>query len=242
MTRNMVAYWTAKEGTARSDWEDGAAYSPGSGWFAVTDGASTGSDSRSWAYALARAVLTDRPAGIYDDGAGLVDWVRQVRAGFDPAAPEFPPSRAPGWVRAASAVRGAHATLLAGRLVGDTVDAVAVGDTCLFHCGADRVEVFPAMAAGDFGSAPALVPSQVRAEDRGLRQAVRRFRTRVTPGDAIFVATDALAEWLVRNRTDDGVWRLLRRIGHTGFEALCADLRARGQAKNDDMTLFRALV
>jgi hypothetical protein len=234
----MVVYWTSKDGTPRSDWEDGAAYSRRSGWFAVADGASTGSDSRSWAFTLARSVIADRPAEIFAE-EGFLEWVRRTRAGFDPTDREFPASRTPHWVQAAASRRGAHATLLAGRLAPGTLDAVAVGDCCLFRRSKDRVDVFPMQSAGDFGTTPALVPSQPM-DDRGLVRAVRHFHGRLAPGDVVYAASDALAEWLVRNRADDRVWRLLDRIGNRGFERLCADLRAHGQMKNDDTTLFRA--
>lgn len=234
----MVVYWTSKDGTPRSDWEDGAAYSRRSGWFAVADGASTGSDSRAWAYTLARSVVADRPAGIFAAG-GLVEWVRRTRAGFDPAAPEFPVSRAPQWVQAASARRGAHATLLAGRIANGMLDAVAVGDCCLFRHGRGRVDAFPLRSASEFGTNPALVPSQSQGDER-LARAVRPFHCALATDDVVFAASDALAEWLVRNQADDRVWHLLRRVGHDGFERLCADLRATGRMKNDDTTLFRA--
>ena len=44
----FVAFWEPKAGTARSEWEDGCAYSPETGWFAIADGASAGTSSREW--------------------------------------------------------------------------------------------------------------------------------------------------------------------------------------------------
>jgi hypothetical protein len=63
---------------------------------------------------------------------------------------------------------------------------------------------------------------------------------KLQPGHIILVASDALAEWLASNVENQPVWRLMSRIGQTGFEQLCRDLRSAQQMKNDDVTFFRA--
>jgi hypothetical protein len=59
-------------------------------------------------------------------------------------------------------------------------------------------------------------------------------------GQVVFAASDALAEWLSRGADRLELWRALSRIGHEGFSDLCHDLRASGEMKNDDVTLWRA--
>jgi hypothetical protein len=238
MTR-MVAYWAAKAGTPASDWEDGAAYSPASGWFAVTDGASTGGKSREWAYTLARAFIEDRPAEVFEDRAAFLTWVGSVRTRFEPDSDEFPASRAPDWVRSASAARGSHATFVGGRVEPHQVTAIAAGDCCLFHLGVNRRPAsFPITAVDGFGTAPLLISSN-DDNDRALAEGLRRYQAKIAPDDVLLASSDALAQWMLTTR-DDGVWDLLSEIGQPGFLQMCRDLREAGQMKNDDVTLWRA--
>jgi len=238
---NMLAYWTPKEGTGLSEWEDGAAYSQQSGWFAVADGASTGSNSREWAFTLTSAFVRDKVDDVFDDArAGFVDWVERTREEFDPEAAPFLPSKAPKWVQAAGSQRGSHATLLAGQIAGGKVRAVAVGDCCLFRFSqSGAVESFPLHTRADFGSHPQLLRSK-QSDAAVLASAVRRYDQALDPGDVIFVASDALAEWLTQQVRNQQVWRMLSRIGNSEFQELCRDLRAGHQMNNDDVTLLRA--
>lgn len=237
---DMVAYWTSKDGTARSDWEDGASYSPRSGWFAIADGASTGSNSREWAYTLVHGFVGDRPANALDDTtSGFTPWIDRTRERFDPDSDTFPRSQAPGWVRAAGEARGSHATLLAGRIADGRIRAVAVGDCCLFLFRASgAVESFPLTSPQSFGSSPQLVSS--RGSGKAAAPSARRFERDLGPRDVVFVATDAIAQWLTGQRHETRLWQMLSMVGHHGFERLCADLRATNRMKDDDVTLFRA--
>jgi len=240
--QNMVTYWMPKEGTALSEWEDGAAYSRQSGWFAVADGASTGSNSREWAFTLTNAFITAKDDKVFDDTTtGFVDWVVRTRKSFDPQADSFLPSKAPKWVQVAGSQRGSYATLLAGRIADGKVRAVAVGDCCLFRLSpSGTVRSFPLNSPTDFGSSPQLIRSK-QSDDATLTSAVRRYEQELDPGDVVFVASDALAEWLTRQIRNRPVWQMLAKIGHGGFQDLCQDLRADHQMKNDDITLFRAI-
>lgn len=237
----MVAYWLPKEGTEDSEWEDGAAYSRGSGWFAVADGASTGANSREWAFSLTRDFISAKAEGVFDKASsGFVDWLQATRDRFDPHAAEFARSKAPEWVQAAGAHRGAHATLLAGRLTEHSIDAIAVGDCCLFHLRPDRQPTsFPLQSAQEFGTSPDLIASRPGGNSPPA-QVVHRYQEVLNEDDVVLVASDALAEWLIRNIGDPDVRRMLTGIGHRGFRELCRDLRATGQLKNDDVTMFRA--
>jgi hypothetical protein len=240
-----VAFWEPKTGTARSEWEDGCAYSPASGWFAVTDGASAGTSSREWAYALALNFVADRPDGLVqaDEGAGtrFLRWISGVREGFDPDADEFRRATIPEWVRKAGGRRGAFSTLLGGRITAGGWAAVAIGDCCLFHVRASDgtcVTTFPLSSSDELGATPQLIPT-VAADDGTLAGSLRLGSGSVESGDLIFAATDAMAAWMLRDRDRDEMWRLLGRIGAQGFAALCQDLRERSEIRDDDVTLLR---
>lgn len=235
----MVTYWMPKGGTDDSDWEDGAAYSERTGWFAVADGASTGAHSREWAFTLTSSFVTDRPDVFAVTPSGFAAWLDGVRADFDPHSGQFSESRAPQWVQEAGSRRGSHATLLAGRVACGWIDAVAVGDCCLFHLRVDQpLSTFPMTSSQEFGSAPDLVPSRLVSDPR-LESTVRHYRAALAARDTVLVASDALAEWMIRNRHDTRTFDLLAGIGHQGFRELCTDLRAARQLKNDDVTLLR---
>ncbi len=235
----MVAYWMPKKDTDISDWEDGAAYSRGSGVFAVTDGASTGANSREWAYLLARSFVAAGDERVFT-AEGFAGWLAGVRAAFDPRAAEFPTSRAPQWVRETGEHQGAFATLLGGRLHNGRLQAIAVGDCCLFHLPAHGPPTsFPFDDPRQFGSSPMLV-SSVPHRDQELAGSLRQISIPIAPGDVVFAATDAIAQWLTGNLDRPAVWQLLAGIGQVGLQDLCRDLRAAGELTNDDVTLFRA--
>jgi hypothetical protein len=245
-TARFVAFWQPKDGTPSHEWEDGCAYSPRTGWFAVTDGASTGIRSREWAYFVAKCFVEDRPDEMFvadgRHGERFVDWAASVRNRFDPNASEFLPLRAPQWVRAVGEERGAFCTFLGGRLADSGWEALAVGDCCLFHVsgGNAGLHTFPLSSPSDIGSAPMLVPSVVTSDSR-LQREVRLGSGRFEPADALFVATDALSEWMLGALDHPALWPTLGRITSTGFAALCADLRQERQMRNDDVTLLRCV-
>ena len=117
-----------------------------------------------------------------------------------------------------------------------------MGDCCLFHLDHDgRVTSFPLSDPQQFGTSPVLISSH-HDDYFGQSGRVSYFRAAVSPGDVLFAASDALAEWLIRNTDDACMWRTMSRIGHRGFRDLCGDLRRTRRMKNDDVTLFRAFV
>ena len=238
----FVAFWEPKAGTARSEWEDGCAYSPDSGWFAITDGASAGTSSREWAYTLAKAFVDDRRDDLLraDEGLGtrFLGWLSQARQSFDPEGEGFVRATVPEWVRAAGERRGAFSTFLGGRISDSGWMAVAVGDCCLFHLHASGLTTFPLTSAEEFGSTPPLIPS-TPVDDGVLARSLRHGSGSLHPGDVIFAGTDAVSEWMLRAREREELWSLLSRIGNEGFAALCADLRETKEMRNDDVTLLR---
>lgn len=240
----FIALWEPKAGTARSDWEDGCAYSPETGWFAVADGASAGTSSREWAYTLAKGFVDDRRDDLLqaDEGLGprFVQWLAGVREGFDPDAEGFVRASVPDWVRAAGERRGSFSTFLGGRISPSGWVAVAVGDCCLFRLPARglRPTTFPMSSPDEFGSTPALIPS-TRGDDEALARSLRHGSGPLHPGDVLFAGTDAIAEWMLRTLDRDDMWLLLGGIGEQGFARLCADLRETKEMRNDDVTLLR---
>ena len=236
----MIAFWEPKAGSSPSDWEDGVAYSVHAGRFAVADGASTGSRSREWAFALVKGAFNQasRLNLASDSDIDFRNWVGTVRREFDPNGAEFSSTQTPSWVRDASRRSGSFATLLAGDIDDRYLAALAVGDCCLFVVpSSGAIRSFPGQSPTDFGSMPELIAS---LDDHAVPDPVR-YSTALNVDDTVFVATDALSAYLVRFITDRGVWRELTTITSLDFHRFILDLRNTKLIKNDDVTLLRIL-
>ena len=122
------------------------------------------------------------------------------------------PYHAEPWVR-----QGAFATFL-----GITISAwngcyhwqaVAVGDTCLFHTrGGILLDAFPLENSQQFSNAPRLVGVAQPGED--VRQRCQFWRDgRSQPGDYLWAMTDALAQWfLAEQERGQSPWEELQGV------------------------------
>jgi hypothetical protein len=258
MHAQMVVFSAVKRGHDEREWEDAAAGSTGdpalgrNPRFAVADGATGGFGSARWARHLAAGFVvgaTDpdrpdqppRPPALRADA--LRTWLGQAQARWhaesDAAASDLE--------RLKLARVGGYATVLGCELSGldgprPRWDAVALGDTVLFHVRGERVlGQFPRIAAEEFGANPDGVSTM---PDR-LAEAVSRLvgaGGRLAVHDRLYLATDAFAQWLVAaDRTRHGsVWAALAELNHPeAFRALVADRRRAGEMVNDDVTLLR---
>lgn len=211
------------------DGEDAYGFDEPGMLLAVSDGAGSAFASRLWARILVRRFLDDpRPA--LDDDAG--DWL--AAAGADWTA-GLDLGRSPRLARKAAG--GSGATLLGVAVTGTGWQAVAAGDTCLFHLREDRlVTAFPHTEPEQLDRAPVLVhtsaPTPLTTASGDLR-----------PGDRLLVATDALARWMLAEAaTDPGVWRWLALANPAMAAADLTEARARGVIADDDITLLRASI
>jgi hypothetical protein len=241
--KTWSAYWCQKADTPRDEWEDGCGYSPSTGWFAVADGASSGTRSREWAFHLTRAFIEAGKAKRFNGAPTtdrFVEWVTDARTTFDSDSPEFRTFDVPAWIHVASSKKGAFATFLGGHVLADQWHVVAVGDCCLFHVSAEDtlMTTFPLAPGHNASDAPMLVTSVV-FDDRQLGAHTSVANGAFAPGDCLFVTSDALAAWLLSQADQRATWAALRSIGARGFERLCRDLRATELLKNDDVTMLR---
>jgi hypothetical protein len=126
--------------------------------------------------------------------------------------------------------------------------ALAVGDSCLFHVrGGELLLVGPLGASDQFGNTPALLSS--RSPDRIRRGAddVNVLSGAWQSGDNFYLATDALAQWLLAiQEAGRPPWVKLGELCAAGdtptFVRLVEELRALGDLHNDDTTLLRVEV
>lgn len=201
------------------------------------------------------APATDAPQGDVTESAADAERGRavtqtegegDVRASATEVGDDAAATATPWYVQEAAA-RGSFATFL-GLQFTETPDerrwrALAVGDACCFQVrGTELIEVFPLSDPDEFDSSPALLSSQVfRGSHGGHHLQVRTGS--VQTGDVFYLATDAVAEWLLgRVRFEPDVWEGLADLDHEGFAALVEDARRAGEMGDDDSTLLRAVV
>jgi hypothetical protein len=192
--RHCQTLWLPKRGNTVEEYEDACAADPARGCFAIADGATESSYARSWAMLLA-AEFVRSPAGGRPPWA---TWLPPLQQRWAAEIGDQPRS----WFAEAKAAQGAFATFLGlvvveSRSIGQW-HAVAVGDSCLFQIRSGSLHaLFPIVRADDFGNTPALVGSRAHAtelEGRGVLLATGDWQA----GDRIYLMTDALAQWFLR--------------------------------------------
>ncbi|SDD47764.1 hypothetical protein SAMN05660690_4312 [Geodermatophilus telluris] len=247
----LVAFAVAKAGSADAEWEDGTGYDPGDprtgrpARLVVADGATEAYDAAHWVGQLVDAFLAPDGRAPALDPAGLDAWFgrqQQVWAGA-------PRAFATVFEEHKFLESGSFATFLGCEVHGlggpePRWVAAALGDTVLFHVRDGRVLAqVPDLAAEDFGVTPDGVSTQPGQRAR-MRGALRTRDGALRVGDCLLLATDALAEWVVRAvRDGDARWRELTSVDHPQvFRDLVDRLRAAGDVRNDDVTLLRAHV
>ncbi|ONH31121.1 hypothetical protein [Pseudofrankia asymbiotica] len=243
-----VCFWLEKLGSAALEWEDAAAYDdgdPAAGVvprYVVVDGATEAYDAIRWVEHLAGSFVAETGPDLTPDG--LRAWFEQVQRLWAAEAPaRFTTVIEEHKFRS----EGSFATFLGCRLTGldgprARWEAAALGDTVLFHVRAGRLLThFPPIDVDGFGLSPAGIGTRSAALGpmlRGLELASGEVRA----GDVLFVATDALAQWLLREvaRDEAALWTALAGLDHdAAFAAIVADQRAAGRMHNDDVTLLR---
>jgi hypothetical protein len=153
------------------------------------------------------------------------------------------------WYEEPGLARGAFSTLIALQVSQETSNgrrwrAAAVGDSCLFLVRDEApVRCFPISDPAAFSNSPALLPSRPAGEDVVSRN-LKGCKGEWMPGDALYVATDALAAWFLHNTNTGGrPWETLRDLETDdfgpAFQDWVDDQRQQGALRDDDTTLVR---
>jgi hypothetical protein len=240
---HSTCFWLEKLGSTEREWEDAAAFHDDDpARFIVVDGATEAYDARRWVDHLVTTFVADPHQEL--TRAGLRGWFEQVQRLWTAEAPD----------RFATVIEehkfhqeGSFATFVGCRLLDlDGPDArweaAALGDSVLFHVRSGRLLCcFPALGVDDFGLSPDGIGTHPGGVDRMLDRVAFASHP-VRDGDLLYLATDAMAQWLLRERNRDevGLWPVLAALDHDAtFAALVADQRAVGRLHNDDVTLLR---
>ena len=244
-------FQTAKAGNRPEECEDASRisypYTAGPARIALCDGASESAFAREWAQILTRAFVYS-PFDLYSlDDLALGLWLGQRETEWNRVVPW---ERIP-WHGEAKTRAGALATLL-GMVISQTPDpsgaypwqAVAVGDCCLFVVHDDALALsFPLEDSGQFNNTPALICSN-HANNGRLWNGVHQYRGECLPGDAIILASDALACWILQERESGGrPWETLLSLdSEKEWSNWVAGKRDERAMRNDDTTLIAVKV
>jgi hypothetical protein len=216
---------------------------------ALSDGATESSYSGVWARILASAF------GAFDLFAD--DFGGEARRWFVRCQQEWAIwerqvlDRPLQWFARAKLTQGAAATFLGfASTTNSTVGAdlafkvVACGDTCLFlvrrGAGTSRLAMaFPVVAGDEFTMMPSLLSTSMSPER--VSSALRICSGSAAAGDAIYMATDALAQWVFAElECGRQPWRALDAIAtDEDLARLVADELAAGRIREDDVALIR---
>jgi hypothetical protein len=187
----VLANSVPKPGEVDSDNEDRVAFC--SGRIAMSDGASRTARAEVWAELLVESFAQDAsdPLGPARLELLRAEWLDRV------ASPDLP------WYAQSKIADGGAATYLSVEI--DTgrarFAAVGIGDTCLLHVrGGDILLAGPLTRPDQFGRSPALVSTRVG--DAGHTGDRWECTTTYKNGDALIIATDAAAAFLLGAPTD----------------------------------------
>jgi hypothetical protein len=273
------AFWLPRRGNSPDEYEDAFALEDACGRYALADGASEGCFTGLWARLLVEDFVAHAEGDVgqwaFSLSAIQQRWDIDVRArkldwDSDYWVEQGAFAAFLGIVLESSPLPPAvgHHVPMVGRMgEGQGVrafyrwQAVAIGDTCLFHTrdGA-LLRAFPLEDSHQFNNAPKLVGARASAEEVLHRRLVWPDG-RGQPGDRLWLMSDALAQWcLAEQETGRNPWRELecvllpspacrtrqdgRGAGGEGslFAEWIEDLRSTRGLRNDDVTLLPILL
>jgi hypothetical protein len=240
MTLSVKHFLVVKDGSPDEHNDDALAADVDRGRFAISDGAAESGFSRVWSKLLVDQFV-NHATGSPDDWS---KWLPEAQSRWlaELKGVEIP------WYGEQQFEQGSFATFLG--LVVKTEGkrrlwhAVAVGDSCLFHVRAGKLqESFPLEESSQFNFTPKLVGSRSSIDEVAKKRAVPNHGTG-QPEDRLWLISDALSKWcLAEEEAARPPWQELATFlspdsPQTEFAAWIANLRADRGLHNDDVTLM----
>lgn len=206
---------------------------------AVADGTTEGLFSDVWAELLVNG-CRDNGVALFED-ENLQAMHREFIYQTCQQIAEMPETR--HWFMYEKLERGTHATLAAIDIdffTRNTVQMSAVGDSCIFWCDKDKIEMFPELSADDFGISPDSI-CHIPNTWHNLQQKIRINEIAFERNFQFVLCTDAIAHWLVkatREKNNILAWEEIVRLSDVAaFNLLIEQLRESKEIRNDDVTL-----
>jgi hypothetical protein len=230
------AFAVPRQGHSAQEYEDASAANAARGRFAVADGATESAFAGLWARLLVDAFVSNDAL----DPATWADWLPAIQTRWEAEVGRQPLP----WYGEIQCQQGAFATFLGVVVQPPRWQALAVGDSCLFHIRQGQLRsAFPVSHAADFGDSPWLVGSRgFSPGTMALRE--HRLQGEFAAGDRLWLMTDALAKWFMHlAEAGQRPWELLEPLlwladAPARFVNWIAALRGAGQIRNDDVTLL----
>jgi len=220
--------------------QDAWAFDRKRGVAAIADGVSSSLFARQWSRILTEAAIAESPDP--DDKEAFGRWLARCRAAW---SGRIDASRL-AWFQKAKMREGAFSTLLwlalrpkpgaprgTGRLVGH-----AVGDSCLFLVREGKTRLsFPIKCASQLEANPMVLGSVDLKRDELVTFA--RIDEECCVGDLVVLATDAVADWVLRRLEDGGEpnWADYWTMAEDAWQGEVTALREQRQMRYDDATL-----
>jgi len=210
---------------------------------AIADGVASSIFARHWARILVDAVADEEPD--VADREVLGRWLAERRRAWQEAIDV----ESLAWFQKPKLREGAFSTLLWVRLMEQQppesedrpacrLRAFALGDTCLFFFrDGELIRAFPVERSDEFEADPLVVGSVDLGRDDLL--VFESLDEPCREGDLLVLATDAVAEWILRRREagDPLDWRRFWDMAEDQWREEIESLRAAGQMRYDDATL-----
>lgn len=254
MDFSFQTFWEPKLGSIPSEYEDACFPRKPRRWqirdkpirFAIADGATEASFSRTWARLLVTSFVRERIGRRNDLGITGED-LRPIRQKWRNSIRQ---ENLP-WYAQHKVDQGAAASLLFVELATQRINgepmtywhAVAVGDSCLIHIRENTIKSsFPLRDSKAFTNSPPLLSSVY--EPLSTNDSFEHSPpSECLPSDALFLMTDALSCWFFKEaEADRQPWNRLRELdtgSNQSFRQFIASLRERQEIRNDDVTLAR---
>jgi hypothetical protein len=234
-------------GNSLAEYEDAYAADAERGRFAISDGAAASSFAGLWARLLVEGFVKLAAP----EGAVWTAWLPALQQRWNAeASAALDGGQALPWFTLEKLAEGAFAAFL-GLVVEQTQSAggrwqaVAVGDSCLFHiCDGRLHRAFPLTRAAEFNNSPWLVGARDNpAAD--LHEKEARAEGDWRAADCFWLMTDALAQWFLGDaERGNKPWETLDGLVESptpqqSFAAWIDTHRTRRELRNDDVTLVR---
>ena len=224
----------AKHGNALDECEDAFSYS--SSRFAVSDGATESSYSSVWAEILTRTFCAGD--GHLETPGAIGAWLEASRQEWLVWEADISARKDLPWFTRDKLRSGAFATFVGISFRESQWIAFGFGDACLFVVRSDAlIDSFPLSSGAEFSTSPALLSS--RDDDLPIEESSLRAGS-AAPGDRIYLATDALAQWFFDDfEAGRKPWDALDGISSSeDLEIFVTEERAGHRMRNDDVALL----
>jgi len=226
-----------KHGHSLAECEDAFACNRTTMRFAVADGATESFDAASWAQRLATRWVNSSDLLTEE---GFWTWLQSEGQAHNDSwnRLDLP------WYSMEKRRAGSFAAFVGVEIQDDkSWNALALGDSCLVHCGTSNVRMmFPVSGSIDFGSAPVLAPSCTELNIHA-RSAIALKAGKLGDGDKLLLLSDAIAAWYIRlnelqdNKTMSDLYRLLSQGDETAILDFLELERSAGRLKDDDVVI-----